>query len=276
MRQQANFLAILSWLSLDVVIGAMATLYFFQELLHVHLDWPAYGLLALAVWSIYTVDHLLDARKSKGLLSPRRAFHLHYQVLLAVGIGLAVIGGSWAAWTWFGWGKELQLTLVLAASMGGCRWAIQKMGPLWMKEVSIALFYVIGCLWLPLLRAAPEDLRWFSLLLVPLFFLLALLNLLMLSFLDREEDRQLGFSSIATLFPAAKVIQLIRRLAFVAIFGALASFILLPSFYRPFSCILLLMVLVHYLTFFQSTATATQKRQRMELTFWIPWLLLLI
>lgn len=276
MRQQANFLAILSWLSLDVVVGAMATLYFFQELLHVHLAWPAYGLLALAVWTIYTGDHLLDARKSKAPLSPRRTFHLQYQGLLAVAIGLACIGGGWAAWTWFGWGKELQLTLILAASMGGCRWAIQKMGPVWMKEVSIALFYIIGCLWLPLLRAAPEDLSGVGLILVPLFFLLALLNLLMLSFLDREEDRDLGFSSIATLFPAAKVIQLIRRIAFVGIFVALGTFILLPSFYRPFCCILLLMVLVHYLTFFQSAATATQKRQRMELAFWIPWLLLLI
>ena len=90
----------LSWLSLDVVFGAMATLYFFQELLHVHLDWPAYGLLALAVWCIYTGDHLVDARKSKGPLSPRRAFHLQYQSLLAVGIVLAVMGGSWSAWTW--------------------------------------------------------------------------------------------------------------------------------------------------------------------------------
>lgn len=276
MRQQANFLAPLSWLSLDVVIGAMASLYFFQELLHVHLAWPAYGLLALAVWTIYTGDHLLDARKSKGPFSPRRAFHLQYQGYLATVAFLTFVGGSWAAWTWFGWGKELQLTLVLAASMGGCRWAIQKLGPVWLKEVSIALFYVIGCLWLPLLRAAPEDLSWFGLLLVPLFFLLALINLLMLSYLDREEDLRLGFLSIATLFPPLTVIQLIRRLAFVAILSALGAFILLSSFYRPFCCILLVMLLVHYLTFFQSGATGIQKRQRMELAFWIPWLLLLL
>jgi hypothetical protein len=276
MRQQANFLAPLSWLSLDVVIGAMATLYFFQELLHVHLAWPAYGLLALAVWTLYTGDHLLDARKSKGPLSPRRAFHLRYQVYLAAGVFLALVGGGWAAWTWFGWGKELQLTLVLVASMGGCRWAIQKFGPIVLKEVSIALFYVVGSLWLPMLRSEVKDLSWQALAFAVVFFLVALLNLWMLSFLDREEDRKDGFISIAMLLPPIKIVQWIRKLAFLGIFIAMASFILLPSFYRPFSCVLLLMVLVHYLTFFQSGATAIQKRQRMELAFWIPWVLLLL
>lgn len=272
MRLQQLF----SWLSLDVVFGAMASMYFFQELLHVSLDWPAFALLGLAVWMIYNLDHLLDVRKITSTSSPRRAFHLRNWVSLVVGILIAVLSGLTGAFFWMGWGKEIQLTLILAFSMFGCRWAIQKFGPILLKEVSIALFYLVGILWLPLLRAESADLSWEVLIFAALFFVVGLLNLWMLSFLDREEDRQDGFNSIAMLLLPIQMIQWIRKLAFVGIFGTMASFILLPSFYRPFSCILLLMFLVHYLTFFQSQLLVTQKRQRMELAFWLPWLLLWI
>jgi 4-hydroxybenzoate polyprenyltransferase len=153
---------------------------------------------------------------------------------------------------------------------------IRKIGPGWMKEFSIAVFYVIGIVWLPLLRADAVDITWPTLLYVPGYTLLAFLNLLMLSFLDREEDRKSGFFSVASTLPTQKIIQLIRQLAFALIFLSLAGFILLPSFFRPFSCLVLLMALVHYLTFFQRGLTAPQKRQRMEWAFSIPWLLLIL
>ena len=276
MRPITRFLLLFSWLSLDVVIGAMASLYFFQELLHVSLDWPAFVLLGFAVWTIYNLDHLLDARKITSTSSPRRAFHRKYQVILGVGILIAVLLGLAGAFYWMGWAKEFQLTLILALSMFGCRWAIQKFGPVLLKEVSIALFYVVGTIWLPLLRAEAADLSWAVLIFAALFFVLALLNLWMLSFLDREEDRQHGFLSIAQVYPSLQLIQWIRSLSFLGIFATLAVFILLPSFYRPFSCLLLLLLLVHYLTFFQTRLSSAQKRQRMELAFWIPWLLLWI
>jgi len=276
MRLMRRFFTLFSWLSLDVVIGAMASLYFFQELLHVSLDWHAFVLLGLAVWTIYTLDHVLDARKIANTSSSRRAFHRKYQVALGVGILFAVVSGLAGALIWMGWGKEFQLTLILALAMFGCRWAIQKFGPVLLKEVSIALFYVVGTIWLPLLRAEAADLTWAVLIFAALFFVLALLNLWMLSFLDREEDRQDGFLSIAQVYPSLQLIQWIRSLSFLGIFATLAVFILLPSFYRPFSCLLLLLLLVHYLTFFHTRLSSAQKRQRMELAFWIPLLLLWI
>lgn len=276
MRLIQRIFQLISWLSLDVVIGAMASLYFFQELLHVSLDWPTFVLLGLAVWTIYNLDHLLDARKIATPSSTRRTFHQRHQIILGLGILIAVGSGLAGAFFWMGWGKEFQLTLILAFSMFGCRWAIQKFGPVLLKEVSISLFYVVGAIWLPLLRAENADLTWAVLIFASLFFVLALLNLWMLSFLDRDEDRQDGFLSIAHLYPSLQLIQWIRSLSFLGIFGSLAAFILLPSFFRPFSCVLLLLLLVHYLTFFQTRLSSAQKRQRMELAFWIPWLLLWI
>ena len=224
MRLQQLF----SWLSLDVVFGAMASMYFFQELFHVQLEWPIFVLLGLAVWTIYSLDHLLDARQSKGSSSSRRVFYRQNKLVLSVGILVAVVAGLTGAFYWLGWGKELQLTLVLVLAMGGCRWAIQKLGPLVLKEVSIALFYVVGVLWLPILRSEAQDLSWQALAFATVFFLLALLNLWMLSFLDREEDRQDGFVSIAMLFPPLQIVQWIRKLSFL---GILARWP--PLFYCP-------------------------------------------
>jgi len=218
----------------------------------------------------------LDARQSKGSNSPRRVFYRQNKLVLSLGILVTVVAGLTGAFYWLGWNTELQLTLVLVLAMGGCRWVIQKLGPVVLKEVSIALFYVVGSLWLPMLRSEAQDLSWQALAFATVFFGLALLNLWMLSFLDQEEDRQDGFVTIAMLLPPFQMIQWIRKLAFLGIFGTMAAFILLPSFYRPFSCVLLLMLLVHYLTFFQSQLPVTQKRQRMEISFWIPWLLLWI
>ena len=276
MRLIQRSFTLLSWLSLDVVLGAMASMYFFQELVHVQLEGYVFLLLGLAVWTIYSLDHLLDTQKSTLCSSPRRVFYSQNKRSLSLAILVAGIGGLVGAFYGFGWGTELQLTLILLLAMGGCRWAIQKFGPPALKEVSIALFYVIGSLWIPMLRAEGVDLSWQAFVFGAVFFSLALLNLWMLSFLDREEDRQDGFISIAMLLPPILMIQWIRKLAFLGIFGSMASFILLPSFFRPFSCVLLLGFLVHYLTFFQSGLSATGKRQRMELSFWIPWLLLWI
>jgi hypothetical protein len=225
-----------SWLSLDVVFGAMASMYFFQELVHVQLEWHTFVLLGLAVWTIYSLDHLLDARQSKGSSSPRRVFYKQNKLVLSLGIIVAVVAGLAGAFYWLGWDKEMQLTLILALAMGGCRWAIQKLGPVVLKEVSIALFYVVGCLWLPILRAEAQDLSWQALAFAIVFFLLALLNLWMLSFLDREEDRQDGFVSIAMLLPSLQMIQWIRKLGFLGIFGTMAAFIFLPSFQIVSSC----------------------------------------
>ncbi|WP_332911644.1 hypothetical protein [Algoriphagus boritolerans] len=155
-----NLLRYLSWLSIDVVLGAMAGMLFFEKLFRVSLHWPAYALLALAVWSIYTLDHLLDIRKKTTPFSDRRTFHLKNWKILIFFLFIAGVLGLIGAFWWFGWGKELQLTLGLAGMILGSKLLIRKAGSGWMKELSIAIFYVIGIAWLPLLRTDSADLVW--------------------------------------------------------------------------------------------------------------------
>lgn len=266
----------LSWLSIDVVLGAMAGMLFFEELLHANLHWPAYVLLALAVWSIYTLDHVLDVRKKTKALSDRRTFHLRNWNALVILLSLAVVLGLIGAFWWFGWGKELQLTLALAAMIVGSKLLIFNVGPGWMKELSIAVYYVVGIAWLPILRADEMDLVWPNLIFMLVYICLAFLNLLMLSYLDEEEDKQADFFAATKSLSPILLIFWIRRLAFALTFIALLGFVLFPSFYRPFACVLLLMVLIHYLTFFQSGPSIEQKRMRMEASFILPGLLLFL
>lgn len=276
MKQLKTIALYISWLSIDVALGAMAGMLFFEQLFRTTLHWPAYLLLGLAVWSIYTLDHLLDVRKKDLQFSSRRAFHKANWKPLSILLGISVVSGLAGAFWWFGVGKELQLTLVLALLIVGSKLLVGKVGPGWMKELSISVFYVIGIFWLPLLRSSAAELVWQALLFVPIFIGIAFLNLLMLSYLDQDEDQQVGFFSAAWTLRPELLILWIQRLAIGLIVVSLMIFIGLPSFYRSFASIMLLMSLIHYLIFFQKNLSAEQKRLRMEASFMFPFLLLLL
>lgn len=256
----------------------MAGMLFFSELLHVRLEWGIYGLLGLAVWSIYTLDHLLDARRKGVDLSPRHQIHRDSGRVLSLALFLSVLLGSVGAYWVFGLGRELLLSGILAGFIVLSRFLIWKAGAAlsWLKELSIAVYYVLGISWMPLLRAEAVDRIWEVYAFFGAYLFVAFLNLLMLSFLDRKQDQSAGFVSAAQAIPPQKMLELIRRLAFGLIFLSLAGFILLPSFYRAFSCVVLLMSLVHYLNFFNSKLSSSEKRIRMEAAFLIPWLLLFL
>ncbi|WP_332911645.1 hypothetical protein [Algoriphagus boritolerans] len=79
--------------------------------------------------------------------------------------------------------------------------------------------------------------------------------------MDQEEDQQSGFfSALSSLHPLL-LIHWIRRLAFAIISISLGGFILLTSIYRPFACILLLVALIHYLTFFPDRIVSRAKKE---------------
>ncbi|WP_297336245.1 hypothetical protein [Algoriphagus sp.] len=265
----------ISYFSLDVVFGAMAGMLFFSKVAHVELAWPPYVLLALAVWCIYNLDHYLDSRKEEILLSSRRKFHrrsgnLILGLVFVFGI-LGLVGGFW----WFGWGLELQLTIGLGLLIGGIRLLVWKFGKGWMKEFSIAVFYVAGISWLPFLSANPLDRSGEFFLFLGLYLLLALLNLLILSQLDAKEDQKAGFFSATKTISPQNLRQWIKNLGVALVVLQLALLIVLPSFFKIFGLILLLMTLVHVFVFLTNTLNPEQQRMRMEWAFSIPWVLLL-
>ena len=267
-----------SHLSLDVVLGAMAGLLFFSKLFRIPMDLENFLLLGIAVWAIYTLDHLWDARKAKELVSSRHLFHSRYQMPIAgLAIAILIVGITLAIW-FLGFGKDLFWSLGFGSLVLVTMYLLRKAGKAsgGLKELCTAVFYVVGIAWFPLLKIIPIELNYRNLSLLVLYIFLALINLLMLSVLDHREDQVQGFSSATERWEPNGLVLTIRKFALVLILGALASFILMPSFYRPFACILLLMLLVHYLTFFQNQLSSEEKRRRMEAAFLLPWILALL
>ena len=274
-----NFYRWFTWLSGDVVLGAMAGMLFFAKLLRAEISWEVYGLLGIAVWCIYTADHLLDSRKiADGSPLDRHLVHRIYGKNLRYMLGgIGMLGLIWAI-SLFGWKLELLIGAGLAIGILSLMVLIQKLvkNLVWTKELSTAIFYVIGISWYSWFQIEGVDFRWEPIAITLIFMLLAYLNLLMLSCLDAAKDKIAGFESIATVLSPAKLILIIRRLALALILLAFFGFILFFSFYRLYSCLLLIMALVHYLSFFNATLSIEAVRMRMEAAFMIPFLLLFI
>ncbi|WP_339867994.1 hypothetical protein [uncultured Algoriphagus sp.] len=269
----------ITWLSIDVVLGAMAGMLFFERALRVDLNWQEYALLGMAVWCIYTADHLMDARKlAADHAADRHHFHLIYQKPLLAILGLVGCIGLYWAIKFFGFSKELFFGAGLGVLILGIMLAVRKLAAkqVRLKELSSAIFYVIGISWLPWYEAPEIDYTWTAFGLTLLYMGLAYLNLIMLSSLDKESDKQSGFSSIATIIPQEKLNPRIHQLAIGLMLVALIGLLLVNSLYRIFPSLILLMLLVHYLSFFKSGASPEKIRMRMEVAFLIPAILLLL
>lgn len=268
-----------TWLSLDVVLGAMAGMLFFARVLRTDVDWQEYLLLGMAVWCIYTADHLIDAMKlTTDHAEDRHLFHLVYQKPLVVMLSIVgFIGLCWAI-LFFGFSDELYfgigLGVVILLIMLGIRKLAAKQGRL--KEISSAVFYVVGIAWLPWYEMPSIDFTWTALALTLLYMGLAYLNLIMLSSLDMQSDKEAGFSSIATFLPQERLNPKIRQLVIFLIVLSLSGILLVDSFYRIFPSIVLIMLLMHYSSFFNSRLKPEQIRMRMEISFLIPALFLVI
>ncbi|MDN3204916.1 hypothetical protein [Algoriphagus sediminis] len=266
----------ISWLSLDVVFGGLAGMYFFSRLLRVELSIEPYALLALAIWSVYTFDHLQDARRvPSGSNWDRHEFHLQNRIPLTVLLLAAIITGLILGIWYFGFGPTLYLSVGLAAVILLIMVLIRNFSTqaAWLKEINTAIFYIIGIAWLPFYKAEAIDLNAPVWLLAAVYLGLATLNLLMLSYLDEEKDRQDGSHSILTFLPKEKLGRVIRTATIILLVFAAGMGIAFLSFYRIFALILFLMISIHYLSFFNQNFSSERKRVQMELIFSLPWVL---
>src|SRR5690554_3457501 len=147
-----NFYDYLQILSVDIVLGACAGMLFFDRLVDADLRLLLYLLLALAVWCIYTFDHLLDARQIKKEAStPRHAFHQkHFKALAFFLILLGSIGLGLAFYL-----LKIRFILFSGLAIGSLillSFILLKVFPstwVFLKEISISIFYVGGVMLAP-------------------------------------------------------------------------------------------------------------------------------
>jgi hypothetical protein len=270
---------LINTLSLDVVLAAMGGMYFFADFLEVDVQISMYLGLGLVVWGIYNLDHLLDARSmDTGHVDVRRSFHLRHAkiiwgvllICILVGLGLLIFD------------REMQEFLPYVAALAGLAVGILLLGKFagnkgaWAKEILIALVYVAGISIFPVWKKGFELLPGFVFFYLLGFFLLALINLWILSLWDREADIRHGFHSIASVirpYYLARAIVVLGILVNVLFFGLLMY---QPSFYHMHALIILLISHIHMVVFLRSKRDTQLKRQILEASFLITWVLLLL
>lgn len=185
---------LISILSLDVVAGAVVCALFFIKVLDTTATYALVP-LALTVWIIYTADHLLDARRIGHVASsPRHLFHqVHFRQLRIAILCASVLDllSLWFVSRAVVMGGMVLAFLVLLLML------LQRAFP-WLREIIVSVLYTCGVL-LPSIAQARINYTVAHSLLFIQFSLVALTNLLVLSWLDRECDFRDGLTSFALI-----------------------------------------------------------------------------
>jgi hypothetical protein len=195
MRSVFALYRVINALSLDVAGGAVICAAFFADLFHVSVLPQGLTALGLAVWIVYTADHLLDARRISNQASTfRHQFHQQHFKLLCVLLLLACIlefimlfflrkpifyNGLW-----------LGLGVVVYVMIN--RWLI------YFKEIAGALLYCGGVL-LPAFSLKQYVFQFSDELILLQFLLIVLTNLVLFSWMDHEHDLKDKHRSLITL-----------------------------------------------------------------------------
>lgn len=274
-----RFYRYLQWLSIDVALGACAGLHFFAHLLDINLHWLFYLLMAMAVWSIYTLDHLLDAHQVKATASTdRHRIHHYYSkrlsLILSAVILLGILLGFYLLQISIISLSVLILTALILANLILLKYYFKKLAIL--KEFNTALFYTLGIMMVPYLLQMEEGVhRGFWYLGLGYFFI-AWMNLLILSLMDSDTDRIDGFNSIVTAVGEKGVEKLLFWIMIFTMLYLFLLFLILFSYYYVYIILLMIICIIHGLAILDPALDHVKTRRTLEATFLIPWILLLI
>jgi hypothetical protein len=194
MQRITSYYRYFNLLSLDVALGATISAMFLTRVFEVDIRFQGLLCLGLTVWLIYTLDHLVDARKLKSQASTER-HRFHQQnfkmiIVLAIIILLAII-----PLLFFIYESVLSMGIGLGALVVVYFIVQRKLG--FLKELLGAVLYSVGVM-LPVI--ALSELSFNSLIAIPsvLFFNTALINLVLFSWFDRDKDKLDNHPSLVT------------------------------------------------------------------------------
>jgi 4-hydroxybenzoate polyprenyltransferase len=211
-----NLFRYIQYLSFDVVAGAIISSLFIAQLIGVSLTNAILIGLGIAIWLIYTADHLIDAKKIKGdAINPRHSFHQkHFKTISTFGM-IAFLIGVW----------NISFLPMETIKFGGIlifcvgvyfvtiRLADRK--SLWHKEMSAALIYSFGIFAGPL--SLLGDIPYSTIFLFVQFSIIVILNLLIFPIYEVESDAKDNMKSLA-ITVGVKRLKGAIKLLFVLVF----------------------------------------------------------
>ena len=211
-------------LSLDVAAGAVICASFFSKIFGVVI-WPhGFICLGLTVWIIYTLDHLLDAKKlTQDASTERHRFHqqnfkaLSWVVILAVMVDITQI--------YFIRSIVFFAGLWLSILVGVYFLVQQRLG--FLKEFLGAVLYTGGVLLIPV--SVKTQVSTALVLLILQFGITAWINLLLFSWIDQMRDQRDTHRSFATVFGGLATQRMLIFLFALNGVMTLAQFYLFPT-----------------------------------------------
>ena len=273
------------YLSFPVVLGAVFSNQMAARLSDVApIHWATSLVLALVVWIIYTLDRLLDNRKSGSVQTPRHLFHQKHKTLLwQVVAGAAVVAGVLAFFLPKPvWQFGLALGVVCAAYVFAVFRLPANHPALLLKEPLVALLFsagVWGSAWAQ--RPAISGVEWAEGL---IFTGVAFQNLLLLSVFEQTERPGEGQYSLATVWGSSVCDQLLRWITFGVVATAFGICLMADSgsvggglrFAQRSALMLGIMSMVLYAIQRYPTYYLKHERYRWigDAAFWLPVLVL--
>lgn len=248
-----KFIHFIQNLSLDITAGSVISSLFLAKLMNVEVTNSMMIGLAIAIWLIYTFDHLRDAYKLNGKASnPRHAFHQRYfkhlVILASIVFLLGVYNLQFLPW------ETIEIGLVLA-TLSGLYFVYLMLAKRAMnKELFAATVYVAGIVTAPLSQLGSFETQWLIVLLI--LWILAYGNLLVIPLYEVELDSTDQQESIVTRLGVKKVRSVLIVLlivcalliqwyglntdyweAYVILLGMVATLVVLlvkPQYFRQF------------------------------------------
>ena len=269
-----KILSLFRILSLDIVAGACIGTLFIAHYIGVGISSDVVIVLGICVWSIYTIDHLLDARKVRSHANTRRhRFHQSYfKQLLILNLVAIIVGCVLAI------GLPLQtlivgivLTLLVVAYFiifNSTKIRIP-------KEFVGGLIYTIGIFIAPV--TAPNYHFDVGIILIfTEFLIIAWMNLVLFSLMEVDVDILDGHQSIARKWGKKRVTYLINYLFLGFIILILLSLSIGMSGFPTYQLLLAVMGSILYLIFLKRKFFKERERYRIigDAVFFLPLIVL--
>ena len=225
-------------LSLDVVAGSIILSLAIAKYLGVDLESSILVSLGIAVWIIYSFDHLLDARKVKKTASSFR--HRIYQKYFKKLTIACFIATSVEIFMLF----QIPSTLLYNGLFGilfvALYFVMLRTKTFWLKETFVAVGYTMGVFIGPL-SLLNIGLSISQCFLIAQISLIAFSNLLLFSWFDFPQDKTDGHYSAVFHFGLEKTKRLVIWLIVVGMFLCCVQGFLTDESGRVFQFVLLLM-----------------------------------
>jgi len=227
-------------LSLDVAAGAVISTLLFAKIYAAVPSTASLITLGLTVWIIYTTDRLLDVHGIKEeVASARHRFHQRHQATLKFWLILiTMIDGVMLYFI-----EAVVIKMGLILSLVVAIYILLRTRLYLFKELFIALLYTAGVV-LPVFPIHQISLQTF-LPLVPFFFI-ALLNLIIFSRYERENDMHDNQPSIATILNETSI-EILLAWLFVITFSITGVLVLSEAYFV--SLVYIIMTLTLFLIY---------------------------